>query len=513
MKSISIATCLVVALVQVVGARPASVRLTNTTVTEFRTDNENLDPRDDNYGSVINRLNLNGNSGPIATSLRLDSMFFWDTDQPWHENDARVERLKVQYRLSDWTIKVGDIYRQLGRGIVLNLRKVDEAGLDVLLRGGEVAYSSNRQAAGVFAGRANIVNIDILNQRFVEDPEDILAGGWYALRNLKLGSLRTTLGTHYLYRKNQASSALSEMDDGSSNLGAYIEFPALGDYGSLYLEADIQQTREFDQVTEGKAAYGAVDFFIGDTSLVVEAIYLDQFRQYGSVNRYDEPVRYNQAPTLDRIDQETSKGENEYAARIRLEQSFLDGDFVVYVNGMYKIIDPDDLSEVTQVHGYSGLKGEFDSGRSRYALSGGYRDENATGGPTTRDIKDMYHAEIDYIQFITNGYSLQLAAFYEFRTLEGTSYERGSSFFGIQKAGLGSVTFEHGLDNQDTRDGARQQFYAGILSWNATESMIIKSTVGSQRGGLKCVGGVCRIYPSFSGYQLSVLMNHDLGGM
>ena len=107
-------------------ARPASVRLTNTTVTEYRTDNENRDPTDDDYFSLINRLNLNGNSGPLSTALRVDSMLFAETDQSWHHDDARVERLKVQYRLGDWSIKVGDFYRQLGRGIVLNLRKVDE---------------------------------------------------------------------------------------------------------------------------------------------------------------------------------------------------------------------------------------------------------------------------------------------------------------------------------------------------------------------------------------------------
>ena len=97
------------------------------------------------------------------------------------------------------------------------------------------------------------------------------------------------------------------------------------------------------------------------------------------------------------------------------------------------------------------------------------------------------------------------------RTLEDSSYERGSTFLGAQKAGLGSIVFEHGFDNIDIRPGVRTQYYAGIFSWNATESLIVKSTIGSQRGGLKCVGGVCRVYPSFSGYQLSLIMNHDLG--
>ena len=493
-------------------ARPASVRLTNTTVAEYRTDNENRDPTDDDYYSLINRLNLNGNSGPLSTALRVDSMLFAETDQSWHHDDARVERLKVQYRLDDWSIKVGDFYRQLGRGIVLNLRKVDEAGLDILLRGGELAYSSNKQSAGLFAGRSNIVNIDILKQRFVDDPDDIMTGGWYALRNIPLGQLKMTMGSHYLLRRNSGKSPFAEFDDASTNVGAFMEFPALGDFGALYLEADMQQARKTDQVTEGRAAYGALDVFLGDTSIVIEGLYLDQFTQLGTVNRYGEAVRYNQPPTLDRIDQETSLGENEMGTRVRIEQAFMDGEFIIYVNGMYKLLNPDELSQVTQTHGYGGFKGEYDMGRSRYTLSGGYRDENATGDGENRDIKHMYHAEFDYVHFIDKGYSLQLTGMYEFRTLEDSSYERGSTFAGAQKAGLGSIVFEHGFDNIDVRPGVRTQYYAGILSWNATESLIVKSTIGSQRGGLKCVGGVCRVYPSFSGYQLSLIMNHDLGG-
>ena len=68
------------------------------------------------------------------------------------------------------------------------------------------------------------------------------------------------------------------------------------------------------------------------------------------------------------------------------------------------------------------------------------------------------------------------------------------------------------MDNQDTRSEVRQHFLAGIVSWDVSESFKIRSTVGSQRGGLKCVAGVCRIYPSFSGAHLELLTNHNIGG-
>ena len=51
-----------------------------------------------------------------------------------------------------------------------------------------------------------------------------------------------------------------------------------------------------------------------------------------------------------------------------------------------------------------------------------------------------------------------------------------------------------------------------IIGLEITKKVKLRSTVGTQRGGLKCVGGVCRVYPSFSGYQFELSANHDFGG-
>ena len=353
-------------------AKDVPVRLTDTLIFQHHSDNKNGEDNDDDFSLVLNRLNLSAASGTVTTSARIDSMFFHDSPIDWHHDDARVERVSLQYKLGNWTLKVGDYYRQLGRGIVLSLRKVDEAGLDIGLRGGEVSYRSSNHRFGTFAGRTNIVNIDKLKQRFVDDPNDVLAGGWYGWRGLKW----VDIGAHYVFRQNASKRAPSQLDDASNQVGATIEFPSLGGRGSLFLEADYQQLREVDNVTDGKAAYGALDLFAGDTSILMEAIYLDSIQQFGSTNRYGEPVRYNLPPTLERIDQETSRGQNEWGGKVRVEQSLSDGDVVLYVNGVYKKVDPDTPSEVQQIHAFAGTEIQYDRGRSRANLSGGWRDED-----------------------------------------------------------------------------------------------------------------------------------------
>lgn len=59
------------------------------------------------------------------------------------------------------------------------------------------------------------------------------------------------------------------------------------------------------------------------------------------------------------------------------------------------------------------------------------------------------------------------------------------------------ATFEFGYDTQNPE--ARNLFFAGIVKWELASNLTLTSTVGTQRGGIKCVNGLCRDYPSFAG--------------
>ena len=154
----------------------------------------------------------------------------------------RVERLNLQRGFGDWLVEAGDIYQQLGRGQLLSLRKVDELGLDVALRGGRVGYSSSAQVATAFAGVANVVNLDSVSQRFVEDKLDLIAGGQYGLRG-ELGEV----GVMYLaVRPDEQQYHGLPLPDATSAGGLYFDAPALTDWASLYVEVDAQQRRALE---------------------------------------------------------------------------------------------------------------------------------------------------------------------------------------------------------------------------------------------------------------------------
>ena len=51
----------------------------------------------------------------------------------------------------------------------------------------------------------------------------------------------------------------------------------------------------------------------------------------------------------------------------------------------------------------------------------------------------------------------------------------------------------------------RNLFYAGIVAWDITDQLELTATVGTQRGGIKCISGVCRDYPAFAGGRLEIV--------
>ncbi|MGK0362145.1 MAG: hypothetical protein ACI9U2_004465, partial [Bradymonadia bacterium] len=90
-------------------ARGGGIRLTDSLTMEYRTDNENGQADDDDYGVIINRLNIQANADQLSTFARIDVMKFIDTPpipegSARFEDDARLERLRAQYTLGNWKL-------------------------------------------------------------------------------------------------------------------------------------------------------------------------------------------------------------------------------------------------------------------------------------------------------------------------------------------------------------------------------------------------------------------------
>ncbi|MFC1612127.1 DUF6029 family protein, partial [Myxococcota bacterium] len=67
----------------------------------------------------------------------------------------------------------------------------------------------------------------------------------------------------------------------------------------------------------------------------------------------------------------------------------------------------------------------------------------------------------------------------------------------------GGLTIELGYDTRDPE--VQSYFVAGIVAVEVIEQLALTATVGTQRGGIKCVSGVCREFPAFAGGRIEIV--------
>lgn len=468
--------------------------VTDTLTAEWRADNQNGESDDDDYGAVLNRVDLGATAGGLSAQAQVDSFTFIDPPTGDFRDNLLLERFTAQVRTGDWHLLVGDFRLQLGRGIVASFRKEADVGLDNAVTGGQIELAPEDHRLTLFAGLTNPSNIDTVTQHEVAPVDDTIVGAAYRFTGLE--AAKFDLFGMYL----EPSETLLDDRDYTVSGGLSVELPSVGDWMSLYLEGDAQERRLAGTSEQGYAAYLTGDLFFGNTALLVEGLLLDAFEQLGSRNTaLGTRFQYNRPPTLERIEEEILNNRDVVGGRLRVEQYVRSIDLTVFANGTYRLESPGEAEiEVRQLHGYGGLEVYFQDGSSRLSASGGYRDDHQQGAR----IKSIAHAEVDYLQSVTGPHSLHLSSTTEIRTLLDADYSRGSVFASYEWASMGSLTFELGFDTQDPSPEVANWFYAGVLAWRSVDWLDLALTAGTQRGGIKCISGVCRDFPEFAGARL-----------
>jgi hypothetical protein len=167
---------------------------------------------------------------------------------------------------------------------------------------------------------------------------------------------------------------------------------------------------------------------------------------------------------------------------------------------------------------YGGAEFRWDGGSSHLFPSGGYRLEidRKTGG----EFQHIGHVEWDFTQHLPHGLSLESQGFVLFRhgdlvtatRSDGSTYSpswtEGTAYLALKwtpyligAAGYEWTTRPIGKDVPPTH-----HFFNGSLQWNITTASSIRLFVGGNRGGIRCISGICRDFPAFTGARLEVVV-------
>lgn len=518
-----------------VGSEPLRLDFTESLYLNAHLDPGNGKPSWANYGELVNRLNVQASLRRWRLGLRLDSTLFADTPRvgerlakancpdcigtvsesdlrnrfiqsPW---DARkgVEKVSLSYLGRDLEATVGDFYAQLGRGLVLSVRKVDELGVDTTLFGAKVSWRNGPLSTMAFAGFTNIQNVDDASATYIPDPDDLVGGAKVEGRlfDTVLVGVQAAGGL-----PSENRSAISNEDDRWARYGASVEVPRIGKYASLYLEAARADARLNDARKQGTGVYGAVTGYAGDVTLLLEG---KDYRNFApSLATHDRfgVLAYQQAPTLERVVTQLTTNADITAGRLRADWR-VSPRLTWFASGEGGVLAPTENHRHTLTDVYGGAQVRWDDGRSHAFPLIGWRQEIDQDGEVA---ERLWAAEWDVSQALPAPWSLETSGLV-WRRQKGEEYVpdsgdntwiEGNTYLAIKRSSHLVVAAGYEFTTLSSESLNQHHFVNATVQWNVRSDTSFRLFAGGQRPGLRCISGLCRVFPAFSGVRLEVVL-------
>ncbi len=569
------------------GNQPLRLDITESLYGNWHMDPGNGDPTSANYGEVLSRFNVQLAWWRLLLGFRIDSALWFHTPQPGdrvtagscpsqgdpsygtagdpcvvHDGDPRLasrfgrgvtypgqyptfgdpdkhggfgtipfdpkkifEKIFLTYTSRSVDITLGDFYVNLGRGMVLSIRKVDELGIDTTLFGGKLAVHEGDFSAVAFAGWTNIQNVDEATARYIPDPYDFVAGGH---ADYRLGG-QVIVGVNAMGgMPAQNASTVNTDSDYYLRYGVSIEAPHLTQWLSLYAEYARADDRVTDKQKPGDALYASATAYGGPTTWLLE---FKDYRQYLPWEANPDPfgtLFYQAPPTLERAITQINNNTDIRAARLRVDYR-LRPELQVYasVEGGQSAPQPEVTDTLWDV--YAGAQLRWDEGRSHLFPLVGYRrehshdDTGATGPASANALEEQLIAvEWDATQALPHGFSLETSGLIWFRqkavpdgeTCDANDsvrstycpWREGQIYLAVKWAPRFVLAggYEFTTAAQETLH--QHNFFNGSFQWNINSGTSVRLFGGGMRPGLKCIAGVCRVFPAFEGAKLEVVV-------
>ena len=319
--------------------------------------------------------------------------------------------------------------------------------------------------------------------------------------------------------------------------GQSIEIPNLWKHGNLYVEAAVQRLHHDATPNEtnanGNALYAALTTNAGRWTGTLEVKSYRNF--YGVTGAVDQSrasafsgVSYTNVPSAELITQDSAFGFFNACVdggRQRTDYRVTPG-LLVYVQGIYAFTKSeiagggcDEMGRTLSVTGadktsnrvYDGLGGVewlFDENQSQLLASAGGRDDSKANGDF---FYSEFHAEYTLTKHVVGPYSVELTGRHRFRkeenqnirvASEGPAYWRQGEHYTALKVSPKWV-FSQGIE-YTTQLGFPTYYFNGAVLYRFSSESNIRVFGGQQRGGLKCVSGICRVFPAYSGGRVEL---------
>jgi hypothetical protein len=499
--------------------------LTQTFVGEAHFDNGDRQGWNDDFQLLREKLNVALSHGIYRFQGRFEGAVFMGLpDQgaapdPF-ENVYEPEKLTLTVRAGKARIELGDHYQTLGRGFLLSLKRMDELGLDTSLRGARMDYRDEILLLTTFGGFTNTVNLDSTSWKRLDDPNDLIAGGRLGVRlpfGLEVAGQGLVLSHRRDFPPENDHAAQQTWGVGGTldwpSIGAYAEFDYLRRQDVIFLPENELAVDYQDESDDAYAAFLGWVKGLGPVTVLAEAKWQHDFALMATPGEGDgtrgvAAVPYNTPPTLERDGLPISPHESGLGGRVKLSFT-LEALHAVAHAGYTRYLDPpgevSDHADIESIdHGFINWEQHLMNNRVSAELTGGFRHEaKKAAQPDFR----LWYVEGKLSLPLAAGHSLDLIAQHlDFLHdasgpfLEDEAYMEGTT--GLTYTLFTHVLLSAALDYSTSPSYDREWFPSGSVEWKYSGASSIKALYGMYRGGLRCVGGVCRLLPPFNGAWL-----------
>ncbi|NVB40209.1 hypothetical protein G6O69_20370 [Pseudenhygromyxa sp. WMMC2535] len=485
-------------------------------------------------------------------------------------SDYRIERLQLRFGNRNFEATLGDFNVNFGRGIPLSVRKIADIGVDATVKGARLDLKTKYIELTGIGGIANRQQSDFATRQLFRDPgyphalcentpvlrrnkygnpwmtmcSDIISGGRF---DTKLpGKVR--VGGHYVFI--WFGELVGQQHEGMHLVGGDIGRKRIAKHWDIFggvtgLMRNPHHREYYPGLVEnGIAAYLANSLTFGDTFVLIEGKYYDNFLV--AKDNAATTVQYSQAPTLERADQIIPAASNTAGGRVLVEHTLPKSRVTLlanYLGYVYALTNDEDMfdPEVGEMahHGYVGMRWRDLERGSEVQASVGYRWEGFQRPPdedTAPYVRKLPHAELYVNQVVgkTRGlsHSVSFRGDWRYERVQkggapAKYFHRGNLIFGyglspfLNVALIGGFSSEfpagegqlqlHDQPCQSDDDDAcnyKPHLWPGVeVRVNFLESSFLRVFGGRQVGGLLCVNGSCRNLPDFEGVRMDLVLS------
>jgi hypothetical protein len=321
------------------------------------------------------------------------------------------------------------------------------------------------------------------------------------------------------------------------NAGQAIEVPSLWGHGNLFVEGAVQKRRAEaanEAGTQGNALYASLVVTGGPVSSTLELkSYRNFFPLSGSVDvtraAAFSNLAYSIPPTAESILNDSMFGFYNACvtgARDRVDYRF-SPTMLGYATFGYFVTRSESIAGTCDRFGRStgaekaattnhvsdgsvGIEWRFDDDKSIvFANLNARNDVTATDRAFYRELAAQY----SITKYIKGPYSIELAGRHRYRVQEGENI-RDNDYSGapwwqgehqnalkVAPKWVISQGFEY-----TTLIGLPTYYVNGGILYRFTSDSNIRIYAGQNRGGLRCVSGICRVFPAFSGARVELTL-------